>query len=155
MKYFVLVVAIILLAGGVFLLQSFVAKKPQEEFVPAPAASTRSFQLSAAPQDAVFYVGYRYSGGMGSMPVLDASGNVQMVDDLAVYVDEEQSKIILEKGNMPSCVSGRPNIQVAANIHLEKKEDTNSSIEDAPMIIYYVAKIDELKNVTIDAKECE
>ena len=39
-----------------------------------------------------------------------------------------------------------------AMIHLEKKEDTNSSIEDAPIIVYYVAKIDELKNVTINTK---
>ncbi len=155
MKYFVLVAVIILLAGGVFILQSFVAKKPQEESVLASSMTTRSFQLSVAPQDAVFYVGHGYAGGMGSMPILDASGNIQMVDDLAVYVDEKQSKIILEKGNMPSCVIGKPKIEVAAKIHLEKKEATNSSIEDAPVVVYYIAKIDELKNVTINAKKCQ
>lgn len=150
MKYIILFAVIVLLVGGIAILQSVMTKKTQKE-----SGAALSFQLSAEPQDAVFLAGQGYTGGLGSMPVLDVSGNIQQVDGLPVYVDEAQVKTIVEKGNMPSCVVGKPKIEVAAKIHLEKKEDTNSSIEDAPTVVYYIAKIDELKHVTIDAQKCE
>lgn len=120
-----------------------------------PKKTSQGFQLTASSQTATFLVAHAWSGGMGSMPILDASGNVQKVDGLPVYVAEARVKEIKEKGNMPSCVEGKPKIEVTATIHLEKKEDTNSSVEDAPVVSYYVAKIDELKKVKIDAKKCE
>lgn len=116
---------------------------------------TVQFQLVTTAQDAVFMVGHGYTGGMGSMPLLDDAGNVQQVDGLPVYVDEQKVKEITAKGNIPSCVVGKPRIEVSGTIHLEKKTSTNSSLEDAPEISYYVAKIDELKKVKIDATPCK
>lgn len=126
-----------------------------EESMPKKSSEAKGFQLTTKSQDALFLVAHAWAGGMGSMPVLDTKGNVQKVDGLPVYVDEARVKEIKEKGNMPSCVEGKPKIEVTAKIHLEKKEDTNTSVEDAPVVSYYVAKIDELKNVKIDAKKCE
>lgn len=116
---------------------------------------TVQFQLVTTVQDAVFMVGHGYTGGMGSMPVLDAQGNVQIMDGLPVYVDEKKEVEIKAKGNMPSCVVGKPKIEVTAKLHLEKKTESNPSIEDAPEVSYYVAKIDELKKVKIDATPCK
>lgn len=149
MKYF-----LPLFLVALFLTGCAVSKTP-DSMPKKKSVTTKEFAFVPVTerQNAVFFVAHAWTGGMGSMPVLDQKGNIQKVDGLPVYVEESRADEIKEK--LPSCIVGRPVIQVFAVISLEKKESQNTSIPDAPTVQYYVANIAELNDVKIDAKKCE
>ncbi|HAT03642.1 MAG TPA: hypothetical protein DCS29_02575 [Candidatus Magasanikbacteria bacterium] len=113
------------------------------------------FEETVESQDAVFYMGQGWTGGMGSFPILEDPGDAKRMDDLVIFVDDEQAQDIIDNANLPECYVGMSFIKVAAKIHLEKKIGTNFSIEEAPEQSYYQAYIDELYNVFVQVEPCE
>ncbi|KKQ27370.1 MAG: hypothetical protein US42_C0010G0017 [Candidatus Magasanikbacteria bacterium GW2011_GWC2_37_14] len=121
-------------------------------------SGNEKFVLTTEPQDAEFYIANGWTGGMGSMPILnkEKTGTLQY-ENLPVYFDESQNEIISAK--LPSCYEGRPEIKVSAKIQLEKKSGVNYSLpptEDETIVeeSYYEAKVLELKNIEVKATEC-
>ncbi|HBU07506.1 MAG TPA: hypothetical protein DEB09_05495 [Candidatus Magasanikbacteria bacterium] len=117
------------------------------------------FVLTTEPQDAIFYIGYGMTGGMGSMPVLKGANDYNLVyNNLSVFFSESFEGTVREK--LPSCYEGRPEIKVSAKIQLEKNSSINTSIPpdengNQPEESYYTAKVLELKNIEVKAVECK
>lgn len=115
-----------------------------------------SFVLQEKEQDALFYIATGFSGGMGSSPLIEKmTGKVKKFNDLPIYLEEARVDEVLKKGNMPSCVEGKPFVAVNATITLKKETGVNTSIQDAPTASYYVAKVKTVKDVIILAKPCK
>ncbi len=97
-------------------------------------------------------VGYAYTGGMGSMPVLTETGEVKTVNNVPVYFDESYQKNVAEQ--IPECYEGTPLITVHATVVLEERKDTNTSIPGAPEQKYYVAVVKNLESIDVKTQPC-
>ncbi len=97
-------------------------------------------------------VGYGYTGGLGSMPVLDELGEIKMIDSVPVYFDESYQKQIAEK--LPECYAGTPQVTVRGEVSLEERRDTNTSIPDAPEQKYYMAVVKNLESIEVKTQPC-
>lgn len=119
--------------------------------------NTTSSPLLDLPQvgkagEATLLVGYGYTGGMGSMPVLTETGEVKTVDNVPVYFDESFKNKVAEQ--VPECYEGTPLITVHATVTLEERKDTNTSIPDAPEEKYYVAVVKNLDSIEVKTQPC-
>lgn len=130
----------------------------QETYLPGLTLDTPpKLENINEPQDAVFYVGYGWTGGMGD-PVLreDDSSLVKQYDGLGIYLKSGSMESILEKGGgLPDCYYDPLMIKVSANVTLVETTDTNYSIEDAPEQSYYKLAINNLYDVLIKADVCD
>jgi len=140
----------------------------EQPVVPAPVTQENSLsgltldtppklENTNDPQDAIFYVGYGWTGGMGD-PVLreDDSSLVKQYDGLGIYLKSGSMESILEKGGgLPDCYYDPLLIKVSANVTLVETTDTNYSIEDAPEQNYYQLTINSLNEILIHGDECE
>lgn len=114
--------------------------------------------FSEESQDAEFNIAYGWTGGMGSMPVLNEAGGVYQYNDLPVYFDDSYYEAVSEK--LPNCIEGTPEITISAKAHLQKLSDINYSLppsEDGvdAMESYYELVVDVLYNIDVKAEECE
>lgn len=122
--------------------------------VRTPTDLSEKFSLTAKPQNAVFFVGVGWTGGMGSMPVLDVERQrPKRMDDLPIFFDESKHDEV--RGRLPGCVRGTPLIKVAAKIRLVRKSRPNSSIESAPVQSYYEAVASSISRIDVRAEPCE
>lgn len=132
--------------------------KPDTNFAQKNDGSEEKFVATSEVQDAVFYVAQSWMGGMGSMPVIDVETySPKQYENLPVYFDESQVVTVMQK--LPKCISGKPEIKISARIQLEKKSGVNTSLpptEDDAVLeeSYYEAKVLELKDIQVKAKEC-
>lgn len=102
--------------------------------------------------EATMLVGYAYTGGMGSMPVLTETGEVKTVNNLPVYFDESYQKKVSEQ--VPECYEGTPLITVHATVTLEERKDINTSIPGAPEEKYYMAVVKNLGSIEVKTQPC-
>lgn len=100
-----------------------------------------------------FLIGYGYTGGMGSMPVLLEDGTPRTVALAPVYFDETHQAEVAAK--LPKCYSGTPRIEVRALAALEKRRDINQSYPDAPEETYYVVVPEKIDHITVIAEACK
>lgn len=119
--------------------------------------NTTSSPLLDLPQagktgEATMLVGYAYTGGMGSMPVLTETGEVKTVDNVPVYFDESYQSKVAEQ--VPECYEGTPLITVHATVMLEERKAVNTSIPDAPEEKYYVAVVKNLDSIDVKTQPC-
>lgn len=101
---------------------------------------------------ATMLVGYGYTGGLGSMPVLTETGEVKTVNGVPVYFDESYQKKVAEQ--VSECYVGTPLITVHATVVLEERTDTNTSVPDAPEQKYYVAVVKNLESIEVKTQPC-
>lgn len=119
------------------------------------------FELQTEPQDAVFYIAYGWTGGMGGYPVFDAPGSaIKTYNDLPIYFEDAKAPEVLTTGGMKSCYVGSPVIKISANITLEEKSSVNFSIPpdengNQPTEQYYQATLNKLHEVLILGEECK
>lgn len=115
---------------------------------------TEKFSLTDKPQAATFMIGTGWTGGMGSMPVLDwGTNNVKTFDGAPIYFDEKYREKV--ESILPTCYVGTPRITISeTTIILTKVSSTNDSIEDAPTQTYYQAVASNLPSITVQAEEC-
>ena len=119
--------------------------------------NTTSSPLLDLPQagkeaSATMLVGYGYTGGMGSMPVLTETGEVKTVDNVPVYFDESYQKNVAEQ--ISECYEGTPLITVHATVALEERKGVNTSIPDASEEKYYVAVVKNLESIDVKTQPC-
>jgi len=121
----------------------------------------KALVLTEEPQDAVFYIGPGWTGGMGSAPVLDASGDrPQQYNGNPIFFDESKVDEVLKRGKMPACVTGQAEVKVEANITLSPKTGKNYSIPPdsngrPTEQHYYEATLNRLDNVVITYEPCQ
>jgi hypothetical protein len=116
--------------------------------------SNEKFQLTEKTQDALFYIGFGWTGGMGSMPVLNTeTDRPKRFNDYPVFFDESYEDTIRVK--LPDCYIGTPTIKISAKIILEKRSGINYSVESRPKRTYYEAKVIEFKDINVQAEECD
>lgn len=119
------------------------------------------FALQTEAQDAVFYIGSGWTGGMGGYPVFDAPGSgVKMYNDLPIYFEDAKAEEVLKTGGIKSCYVGSPTIKISANITLDEKSGVNGSIPpdengNQPTEKYYQATLNKLYEVLILGEECK
>lgn len=99
------------------------------------------------------FIGYNYTGGFGSMPVLNEIGEIRTIALAPVYFDESYQKTVAEK--LPSCYVGTPLITVHATVTLEKRREPNTSIPGAPEETYYVAVVKTLDSIDVKTQPCK
>lgn len=116
--------------------------------------------LTDQPQEAVFWLGNSWVGGMGSYPILrdGRRGQVQF-NGLPVFLNNDDAKKIMAD-RFPNCSVGTPLIIMSANITLEELTKTNFSIEPdengkQPKQSFYSAKINKLNDLLIQVEECK
>jgi hypothetical protein len=119
----------------------------------------QKFVLTEQPQEAVFYIGYGMTGGMGSMPVLKGVDDYNLVyNNLPVFFSESFERKVGEK--LPACYEGKPEIKISAKIQLEKTSSINTSIPpdengNQPEETYYEAKVLKLNDIQVKAIKCK
>lgn len=147
-RAFIIAVIILLLGVGC-------GRPPVNPTLSMTAVSTEEkFLFTTEPQDAVFNIAIGWTGGMGSMPVLDIkTGRPKALNGSSIYFDESYRDKVRAK--LPSCIVGEPNIVVSANITLTSRRDVNSSIPDAPEETYYEAVVNKLNDISVAAEACE
>lgn len=111
-----------------------------------------NLQLINQSQDAVIMIATGWTGGMGSMPVLDEKGDVMIWNGLPIYFDQSQLENV--KLKLPTCFIGSPEIKVSANIMLVQKSSVNSSLLEPEEQSYFEAKVNKLYNIEVKAEEC-
>ncbi len=152
MHRFVLVLSIILL-GGYGCIQPIVRTGSDNDTFSQQPQIKENLSLTTEPQDAFFAIATGWSGGMGSMPILEWDTNTtKTFNDLPLYFDESYRKTVEQK--LPVCFVGTPRIMISATIKLIKKTDTNHSIEDAPPETYYEADVERLNDIIIQVEAC-
>lgn len=111
------------------------------------------FAFTTQPQDAVFFIGIHWTGGMGGMPILDIDKTrPKSMEGLPIFFDAAREKEVQEK--LPACVRGTPLIKVTARIQLVRKSGRNASIEEAPVQSYYEAMASSISDIDVWAKAC-
>jgi hypothetical protein len=114
------------------------------------------FQFTTEIQEAVFFIGYGYTGGPGSMPVLDISNwngrPLRYTDNLPIYMNWNFREQFVSK--MPGCRIGAPQIIVSATIRLVQKIGSNSTSPPQKQA-YYEVEIIALKSIEVAVKPCE
>lgn len=93
-----------------------------------------------------FLVGYGYTGGLGSMPVLREDGQMYELQGRPVYFDESRRDEIAAR--LPAEYSA-PRIEVRAYVRVEERQDVNTSIADAPVTSYYVVIPEKIDHITV------
>lgn len=112
------------------------------------------FALTTKPQRAVFFVGSHWTGGMGSMPVLDLkTERPKRMEELPIFFDASRKGEVDAK--LPGCVRGTPLVKVSADIRLVKKTGTNWSIREAPTQSFYEAVASSISKIDVWAEPCE
>lgn len=140
MKYLLLVV---------LLLIGFGCSKTMENTTSSPLLDLPAVGKSG---EATLLVGYAYTGGMGSMPVLTETGEIKTVNNVPVYFDETYQKKVAEQ--IPACYEGTPLVTVHATVVLEERRDINTSIPNAPEEKYYVAVVKNLDSIDVKTQPC-
>ena len=130
---------------------------PEVEVVDNKAVENSVF-FSEESQDAEFNIAYGWTGGMGSMPVLNEAGGVYQYNDWSIYLDESYYDVVSEK--LPGCIEGTPEITIFAKVYLQESYGINYSLpptEDGDEVVenYYDLMVDELYNIEVKAEECE
>lgn len=93
-----------------------------------------------------FLVGYGYTGGLGSMPVLREDGQMYELQGRPVYFDETRRDEIAAQLPVEYSAS---RIEVRAYVRVEERQDTNTSIMDAPVTSYYVVIPEKIDHITV------
>lgn len=118
----------------------------------AGCAKQDGLKFTDRPQNAVFHISYGWTGGMGSMPVIDpASGGPISFNGIPVFFDESKRETI--EGKLPASYYGTPRIKISAEIILVKKEDTNASLPIPSKQSYYEAVVTNPNNLEIKVIE--
>lgn len=111
------------------------------------------FQFTTEIQEAVFFIGYGYTGGPGSMPVLDISnwnGRPLKFNGDPIYMGDFYEQL---KSKLPGCWINSPQIIVSATIKLVPSV---GSISTSPpqKRNYYKVEVIELKSIEVTVKPC-
>ncbi len=113
------------------------------------------FRFTEEEQEAVFFIGTGYTGGPGSMPILDISNwngrPLRYNDDLPIYLNGNFREQLAPK--MPGCMIGSPQIIVSATIRMVKKEAVISTPNHQKMA-YYEVEVIELNNIEVKTQPC-
>ena len=97
-------------------------------------------------------IGYGYTGGFGSMPVLNDMGEIQTINNTPVYFDESYQKQVAAK--LPDCYAGTPLITVRAEVKVEERHEANTSLPNAPEEKYFVAVVKNLESIEVSTQPC-
>jgi len=141
MRHFLLVLTLLLTGLG--------CSKTMENSTSSPLLDLPTVGKEAS---ATMLVGYGYTGGLGSMPVLTETGEVKTVDGVPVYFDESYQSKVAEQ--VPECYEGTPLITVHATVVLEERKDANTSVPDAPAQKYYMAVVKNLESIEVKTQPC-
>jgi hypothetical protein len=141
----------------VFILSCGTKKKigQEEEFQPGYNLP-EVFKLTTDTQDAVFYIATGWSGNAGTgMPVIEqGTQDPKLLNGDLICFDGDYSETVLKK--LPACVSGQPEIKVAARIYLTRGSG-NSPIDPEygeKTYTYYEAKVVQLGAIYVKSDPC-
>ena len=125
--------------------------KTEKEFYPGEDLP-EVFELTTDTQDAIFYIGYGYTGCGSQMPILDpATGDPKLLNGCCISFDHTYGHIVETK--VPTCFIEQPEIKVVARIYL-KQEKGFYSTEEIRSYQYYEAKVVRLGKIFVNAEPC-
>lgn len=139
-KFFVIYLGLVVIFSGCII-------KPEQK-----SPKFGNLQYSVSAQDAIIKIAVGWTGGMGSMPVVDDQGEAVNWNGVPIYFDESKSEDV--KAKLPECFVGQPEIKIAANITLVPKSDVNDSLLEPVEQNYYSAKVNQIYNIEVKAEKC-